>query len=83
MGHRVYIHCVPGLYANRYFFYNSGSFQQKAVKFGTFCGNIFTCSNPKVITDLLNSKQTAAIFVTCCLTHRDNFICKSLRKSKI
>ena len=28
------------LYANQYFFYNFGSFQQKVVPFSTFCGNI-------------------------------------------
>ena len=42
------IHCVPESYVNRYFFDNSGSFQQKVVKFLTFCGNIATCTNLKL-----------------------------------
>ena len=69
---------MPELYANRYFFYNSGSFQQKVVKVGTFCGNIATCTNLKLVTDLPNSKQTANRILTCCLIHRANFTCKSL-----
>ena len=32
-----------------YFFYNSGSFQQKVVKFDTFYGNIATGTDPNPI----------------------------------
>lgn len=44
----VYTTCQNYMQIN-YFFYNSGSFQQKVVKFDTFYGNIATGTDPNPI----------------------------------